>query len=206
MYPPQPHRRLLTDLAEQMRSLYGEMDRAYRAAAAGAGFVCRGCPDNCCESHFYHHTYAEYGYLLGGFSGLPAAVRLLARRRAAAYLKDASAALQSGMAVKSMCPLNDDGRCVLYVHRPMICRLHGIPHELTLPGQPKRTGPGCKAFYSQCGRGGHRPLERTPHYRNLAELEIRLKRGLGLNRKIKLTIAEMLLREPEAGIEGGCRP
>jgi cell division protein YceG involved in septum cleavage len=38
-----------------------------------------------------------------------------------------------------MCPLNEEGRCSLYLHRLMICRMHGVPSSLTFPnGQTKK--------------------------------------------------------------------
>ena len=75
----------------------------------------------------------------------------------------------------------------------MICRLHGIPHELSRPGQPAQAGPGCGEFLRRCGHQPHRPLDRTPLYTGLARLESELRQALGVRRRFKHTIAEMLL-------------
>jgi hypothetical protein len=93
----------------------------------------------------------------------------------------------------------------------MICRLHGIPHEFTPPGHPQRLGRGCKAFYAQTGQQEKHRLDRTPHYLKLAQLEAQFKRQLGLNQKIKLTVAQMLLRKPAGAIaeclsSASCQP
>jgi Fe-S-cluster containining protein len=95
-----------------------------------------------------------------------------------------------------MCPLNLAGRCRLYEFRPMICRLHGVAHELHPPGRPVVIGPGC-AEYERCrgsARAGER-FDRTPFYTRLAALESEFRTTEGLQRRIKLTVAEMLLAE-----------
>lgn len=92
-----------------------------------------------------------------------------------------------------MCPLNAEDRCQVYAHRPMICRLHGIPHELRFPGRPPQQNPGCEEFHRRCGRSGDHPFDRTPLYTELARLESECRQALMLRRKIRMTIAEMLL-------------
>jgi hypothetical protein len=96
-------------------------------------------------------------------------------------------------AVRLMCPLNVDTRCILYPYRPMICRLHGIPHELKKPGQPGIAGPGCGTFDSRCGHKPYIPFDRTSIYRDMAELESDLRQATRFQDKIRMTIAEIIL-------------
>ena len=178
------------------------MDRAYNQAASAAGFVCTGCEDNCCRSLFYHHTYLEYIFLRSGFAELSQARRQEIKERALAYVRSVSATPAGPVGKRMICPLNNEGRCRLYAVRPMICRLHGIPHEFTPPGHSLRLGTGCKAFYDQSGPNENYRLDRTPHYLEMARLEAQFKWQLGLNQKIKLTVAEMLLRQSLGACDG----
>jgi Fe-S-cluster containining protein len=91
--------------------------------------------------------------------------------------------------------LNHNGWCLVYTHRPMICRLHGIPHELYRPDGEILKSPGCDAFFDQCrqrGKNDYIPFDRTPFYRQMAMLEKELRLETGYHEKIKLTIAQML--------------
>ena len=96
---------------------------------------------------------------------------------------------------KILCPLNEDERCVLYAHRPMICRLHGIPHQMRRPDGQSIQGPGCDDFYRQCANSTGMPLDRTPHYIAMAQLERRLREQTGYRDKIKLTIAQIIIAD-----------
>ena len=87
------------------------------------------------------------------------------------------------------------GCCVLYTHRPMICRLHGIPHELSRPGAAAQRSPGCGEFDRRCGGMAYRRFDRTPFYAELARLEAEFRQALGVRRRFKHTIAEMLLND-----------
>jgi Fe-S-cluster containining protein len=98
-----------------------------------------------------------------------------------------------------MCPLNREGRCVLYAHRPMICRLHGIPHALRRPDGRVLTGPGCDDYAAQCGPVVKARLDRTPLYTAMAQVERELRQALGFEGKTKMTIAEMILDDRMAG-------
>lgn len=82
---------------------------------------------------------------------------------------------------------------MLYEQRPMICRLHGIPHTLRRPDGRIQTGRGCDDFYRQCGRGVAAPLDRTPLYIAMADLERRLREKLNYRQKIKMTVAEIIV-------------
>jgi len=179
-----------------LRALFAEMDAAYARAAAAAGFECRGCRDSCCRSLFHHHTHLEAIYLREGFGALPQAEReaILARARAAAAVQG----LPDGER-RPMCPLNAAGRCRLYMHRPMICRLHGIAHELHPPGRPLVIGAGCAEYERARGaaRQGQR-FDRTPLYARMAALESEFRESEGLRNRVKLTIAEILLAEEAA--------
>lgn len=187
----------LTLFMERLGRLYAEMDAAYDRAAAAYGFVCRGCEENCCRTRFHHHTLIEAAYLRQGVAELAPA-----RRRAvlaAAEAVAAADALETAAGPRPFCPLAEEGRCGLYRHRPMICRLHGIPHEMALPGQPPRRSPGCRAFESGAGRSPYRPFDRSPLYAALARLEAEFQAALGVRRRIRMTIAEILLDDPLGG-------
>ena len=76
-----------------------------------------------------------------------------------------------------MCPLNEDGRCGLYSHRLMICRLHGVPNRLRYPDGRMLDFPGCHRSQTICERTGSVPIfDRTPLYAKLMELEIQFVR------------------------------
>jgi Fe-S-cluster containining protein len=184
-------------LLQELSQLYERMDRAYEEAAAAYGFVCAGCEDNCCKTRFYHHTLIEYLYLNAGLDRLPTAQRECIVRRAGDAVQAMDAADGSGRAVAVMCPLNEAQRCLLYAYRPMICRLHGIPHQLHRPDGQRLVGPGCGDFDRRCGRSNRIFLDRTPFYADMAGLEKRLRRQFKFEGKIKLTIAQMLTRNIE---------
>ncbi|MEW6670386.1 MAG: YkgJ family cysteine cluster protein [Thermodesulfobacteriota bacterium] len=168
------------------------MDQAYRAAAEQSGFVCSGCEENCCRSRFYHYTWLEYFYLLEGFHRLAPEDRR-SIRQAAENVRQQDRLETSGADSRPMCPLNLEGRCRLYPHRPMICRLHGIRHKLQRPGKVLLCGPGCETFERLRPVPGEARLDRTPYYRQMAELELKFKNEAGICRKVKMTIAEMIL-------------
>lgn len=177
----------------QIIELFGQMDRAYDTAAQKTGFVCNGCNDNCCMTRFYHHTLLEYLYLKSGLASLDPDVLEKVRVQAGSALEQMAELEQSNQPIRVMCPLNTAGRCILYEQRPMICRLHGISHTLRRPDGQIQSGPGCDDFYAQCGESIENHLDRTPLYVALAKLERELRDSMGFNRKIKMTIAEMIV-------------
>ena len=181
------------EMQHSVARLFQRMDRAYDQCAAESGFVCEGCRDNCCLTRFYHHTLIEVLYLQWGLRALPAQRRQQIQAAAETSLKTTAEQQRNGEPVRVMCPLNEKGLCVLYVQRPMICRLHGIPHLLRRPDGLTRSGPGCDDFDRQCGSGDHVPLDRTPLYMEMADLERRLRSQLGYHQKIKMTVAEIIL-------------
>jgi Fe-S-cluster containining protein len=184
---------LRASFLERLRRSYAAMDAAYAQAAAAYGFVCDGCVESCCRTRFHHHTLLEYLGLRAGLDQLPDERRAQLRDRAAAFVEQNAHDRAPGPEERPFCPLNEEGRCVLYVHRPMICRLHGIPHELHPPGRAPRLGPGCDEFHRRCGRPVYHCFDRTPLYTELAQIESELQRVLGQRRKIRMTIAEMIL-------------
>ena len=176
----------------KLKSVYAGMDRKYVTIAANYGFLCQGCEENCCRTRFYHHTLLEYLCIREGFNALPSDKKRQVRTRAKTVIAISAIADRKGIPIKEMCPLNLDGRCMLYAFRPMICRLHGIPHELHRPGSGVRYHPGCHIFCDQCRDSSYCRFDRTPFYIEMAELERELKATVGIIQKIKMTMAEML--------------
>lgn len=184
---------------DRLAAIFRKMDERYDETADKYGFVCSGCEDSCCQTRFYHHTLIEYFYLESGLESLSSADRMIIHSRALNV--NSKWGTVSAPAPGVMCPLNEDGRCRLYVHRPMICRLHGIPHELNHPIKGKAKGPGCHEFIIQCGGKSYIPFDRTPLYRELADLEKSFRQETGLSAKMKMTISEIL-----ANIQDGVYP
>ncbi|MBF0200502.1 MAG: hypothetical protein HQK66_04145 [Desulfamplus sp.] len=185
------------NLLDTLKSLYRKMDSAWEEAASIYGFQCSGCSENCCETQFYHHTFIERAYLLYGLSRLPSPAVVKALKRGELVNKKIKLASKRGESIRIMCPLNLDEKCIIYPFRPMICRLHGIPHELHPPGGgPRGTmiRPGCGAGSSFFEKGYH-TFDRTPFYSEMAVLEteyIRFK-FKGRPGKIKQTVSEMIV-------------
>ncbi len=168
---------------ERLGSIYSSIDKKYTKAADQYGFKCSGCDDNCCMTHFYHHTYIEYFYIIMGF-------KLLSRDLRKDILIHAEVVCKKS----DMCPLNIKDKCILYKQRPMICRMHGIPHELNKPGMPAHYGEGCKLFMEQHGHKNYFSFDRTPFYFEMACLENELKDKIALKGKFKKTVAQMLTK------------
>ena len=187
--PPDEYAGFIKDL----KDIFQGMHYAYEEAAEAYSFCCNGCEDSCCRTRFYHHTLLEYVYLYEGYRRLARDTRENAIKRAQIICAEYKRADKGGEAIRRMCPFNFDGRCSLYDNRPMICRLHGIPHELHHPGRSVSYGPGCDEFTRICGQGDYHKFDRTPHYFALANLENRFKNELGFSGKIKVTIAEMIV-------------
>lgn len=190
-----PSRERYLPLLQRLEALFDEMDRAYSAVADQYGFHCSGCADNCCLSRFAHHTLLEYLYLVEGMGTLETETAAALSQHAVAVAVQMADVDRSGEPLRSMCPLNRQGRCLLYRHRPMICRLHGIPHELRGPAGSFVRHPGCDVFFDHCrerGQTDYIPFDRTPYYRRMAMLEQDLRRLTGYTEKIKLTVAQAL--------------
>lgn len=182
------------ELFQRLEQLYTDMEQAYARTAQQAGLNCTGCPDNCCTSYFQHHTHMEWAYLWDGLRTLPQERLEEIRAKALEHVRLSRQMLKQQRAPNLMCPLNADGRCMLYAHRLMICRLHGVPNRFTLPNGQARTFPGC--FRCQeilAGQDAPPVLERTDFYRRLAALEMDFLRDLtARSAKVRLTLAQMI--------------
>jgi hypothetical protein len=188
-----PDRDTLLRSVSKLQALFEKMDREYQAVSEKYGFVCGGCVDNCCRTRFYHHTFIEYHYIRQGFETISEQQQQKRRQTASVVDQIHTLAHREGTAAKEMCPLNMKGRCILYAYRPMICRLHGLPHELRRPGKAAQNHPGCNAFYEQCRQPAYIRFDRTPFYIEMSALERELKSALGISERIKMTVAQMLL-------------
>jgi hypothetical protein len=176
----------------RLEVLFESMDQKYKQAAEYYGFYCEGCEDNCCRTRFYHHSLLEYLYIHEGFQTLSQNKQIEIQNKALAVCRETEADKQKELTLRRMCPLNFDGRCILYHYRPMICRLHGIPHELHRPGQKTIYGPGCDTFIKMCGEKKDYPFDRTPFYFEMAGLENELRQAVGFQKKLKITVAQMI--------------
>lgn len=186
------------EIARQVAELYSDMETAYDALAHELMFTCRGCPDNCCDSYFQHHTYTEWAYLWEGLRKLPEEKRKYFEKRAEDYVTESNRMLAQGERPSLMCPVNEEGLCALYPHRLMICRMHGVPSAMTRPDGKRLEFPGC--FRCQeivAGRDDVPHLDRTRLYQRLVLLEME---WLGQKRtilpKVKMTLAEMIVKGP----------
>jgi Fe-S-cluster containining protein len=178
---------------DRLRFIYVDMDQEYSNAAEHYGFDCIDCADICCQTRFFHHTYLEYLYVQAGFQTL-SPVQQEKIMTAALSVEQQSAALNKMQKpVRLMCPLNIGKLCVLYRYRPMICRLHGIPHELQKGADKRVFRPGCEAFDDRCSHKPYFQFDRTPFYRKMAALEKELRQAYGISSKIKMTIAEIIV-------------
>ena len=209
-------------LYQRLAHLYQRMENAYAACAREAGLSCAGCPTNCCTSFFQHHTYVEWSYLWRGLSELAPQRRQELIRRAENYMRDANQAIALNALPNAMCPLNEEGLCILYPYRLMICRLHGTRNVFTRPDGFQQVFPGCARFTAlpcstgnfpsapasetptappqNAGASGSHPcptLDRTPFYAELAALEMEFhKRAAGPLPRVNLTLAEMIVLGP----------
>ena len=189
---------LQPELAAKIAELYSRMEQVYDLVAQQLDFTCQGCPDNCCDSYFQHHTHAEWGYLWVGLLELEPEKRAAMESRAADYAAACEKALARGERPQLMCPLNEKGRCSLYLHRLMICRMHGVPSSLTFPNGKVQKFPGCFRCQEIVGdRQAVPSVERASLFRELVALEQELLgEKQGQLPKLKKTIAEMILAGP----------
>jgi Fe-S-cluster containining protein len=176
----------------KLDKLYIKMDKAFETAASHYGFICNGCEDNCCKSFFYHHTFIEKDYLLSIANDFSPDKKIALKKNAEIYL-DVISYGNTEFKEKPLCPLNKNSKCVLYNQRPMICRLHGIPHHLNIPGKDITKNPGCNAGLTFFNSTKYFPFDRIPFYQEMAEIEKEYRQKFTKSGKIKQTIAHMLL-------------
>ncbi|MDR3641287.1 MAG: hypothetical protein P4L39_08185 [Humidesulfovibrio sp.] len=185
----------------RLRDLYARMDQAYAASANAIGLSCAGCKDSCCETLFRHHTYVEWVDLAQGLAALPEDRREEIRQSAETWLRIQRNALP-GTSPRVPCPLGlereGDLVCGLYEHRPMVCRLHGVPNTLLRHGSEQTAFPGCDRAQNLAKTCPPALLDRTPLLSELARLEMDLlgRERMGKMSRVDLTIAEMILMGP----------
>lgn len=182
-----------TILFERLATLYACMDKAWETAAAHYGFVCKGCADNCCATEFYHYTYIEKHYLISGLKTLTLSDVETIKGKAKTACTARDEAKPAERPIRVMCPLNSSGLCQLYKFRPMICRLHGIPHELKKPGTPPVRHQGCPDGTPLFKARAYYKFDRTPLYSELAKIEMEYRRSTGNQTRMRQSIAEMLI-------------
>ncbi len=195
-----PRLELSGPLEQRLAELYARMEEAYDKVARALDFGCTGCPDNCCDSYFQHHTYAEWLYLHHGLRQLAVAKQQEITERATEYLRRCAKAEAQGLRPQVMCPLNEEGLCILYKHRLLVCRTHGVPAKMRRPDGRVLNFPGC--FRCQQLVDGKREqgleipvMPRTALLMELVDIENELlcfRRHL--YPKVNLTIAEMIVR------------
>ncbi len=178
---------------ERLEDLYARMDVEYGQISRLYGLDCEGCDDNCCSQRFHHHTFAEYLYLLEGLKAAEPELRETILRRARVVVESYAHELQAGEIFKLMCPVNFNGLCALYKWRPMICRLHGLPHYFIMPDGSRKAGSGCHRISAAEKTTPHHGMDRTPFYTGLAGIEKDVREHLGYRERFRKTTAQMLM-------------
>lgn len=193
---------LSPQLTQELAAIYQAMQEGYERVSEEVGLTCEGCPDNCCDSYFLHHTYSEWAYLRQGLCRLDAEERERIVNRAKEYIAHSAEPLAEGRHPRIICPLNDNGLCSLYQHRMLVCRMHGIPATLTRPDGQSMRFPGCfrcqEIVQEKYESATDAPaMDRSRLFRQLAALEARLlgKRN-HLYPRVKKTIAQMIVEGP----------
>ncbi|MBI9074544.1 MAG: hypothetical protein JEZ02_03960 [Desulfatibacillum sp.] len=184
---------VIRSFISRIEDLYGRMDQVYTDISQAHGFHCQGCEDNCCKTWFFHHTFLEYLCIMEGCYLLEAKDYEDALQRARDVIIHVNTYHKTSEAFRTMCPLNDQGKCMIYQHRPTICRLHGIHYQFSMPNGAIHQGIGCQAFEDIAKANNvESVLDRTPFYQEMAGLEKELRQRSGFNQPIKMTVAEML--------------
>jgi len=189
-------------LAERIAGLYARMEEDYNKVARALGFSCVGCPDNCCDSYFQHHTYAEWAYLWRGLRMMSDEKQEKIRQWAVKFREKSRQAESRGERPQVMCPLNENGLCVLYAHRLLVCRTHGVPARMRRPDGQILRFPGCfrcQELVDEREKTGLKTpsVERTLLLTELVKIEEELlEYRRQLYPKVKMTIADMILEGP----------
>ena len=190
------------EFSQELANIYAAMEDGYDKVAVEIGLSCQGCPDNCCDSYFLHHTYCEWAYLWEGLLELAEEQRGSIIERAEKYVQESHRQLARNERPQILCPLIDNGLCGLYRHRLLVCRMHGIPATMTRPDGQSMRFPGCfrcqEIVTEKYPQEQDAPaMDRTSLFRQMVSLETRLldeKRHL--LPKVKLTIGEMIVQGP----------
>ena len=189
---------LTDEQVAELERIYQALQENYETVAKELDFTCTGCPDNCCDSYFLHHTYVEWAYLWLGLHQLSATRLAELRARAEAYIEACRDAELNNERPVVMCPLNDEGLCSLYHYRLLVCRTHGVPARMTRPDGKTLHFPGCfRCQELHAAKQSQAEVDRTPWLARLAALE----RSLFDNKrhllpKVRLTIARMIVDGP----------
>ena len=199
------------ELSQEISEIYQAMQEEYKKMADEIPLTCKGCPDNCCDSYFQHHTFSEWAYLWEGLRRLDDAPLDRITQRAKEYVRESADVLATGSRPQLMCPLNEDGLCVLYQNRMLVCRMHGIPAALTRPDGKSMRFPGCfrcqeivREKYEQ--ETDAPAMDRTLLFRRLAALESRfMGERRHLYPRVKKTIADMIVQGPPAIATPHCK-
>ncbi len=193
---------LLPDiLTKRLEEIFRKLQDGYDRVAQELRFSCNECPDNCCDSYFLHHTYAEWAFLWIGFRRLDVRRQSTLLERSRTWLHQCEMAMATGERPMVMCPLNENGLCVLYEHRLLVCRTHGVPARITRPDGQELRFPGCfrcqEIVAAEFPEKQPSHVVRTPHLHSMALLENQLLDGKRhLLPKVRITIAEMLVKGP----------
>jgi Fe-S-cluster containining protein len=180
------------EMIPRIEALYRAMEDAYNRTAADVGFSCRGCDGTaCCTVDLPLRTHAEKLVLKQGFAALDQARQKAVVQRSLSVV-GLKAESPRGEAYRSaVCVLNEGGVCSLYAHRPMICRLAGVPHVIARPDGKNVYGDGCTRFMMDFApRYPNVRLDRTGFYQELATIELEMVRRHHSRSKLE-TIAEV---------------
>jgi len=182
------------ELIPRLAELYSKMDSSYEAVVGRAGFSCNGCDGvKCCTVDLSLHTSIEMVYLRRGFNTLDSSRQQDILQRCGQIVKDKRRDPWGDSYRSAICALNLDGLCSLYMYRPMICRLAGVPHSFSRPDGTTVESVGCTRYEADI-RSNYPDLsiDRTPFYRSMALMEMEIVRARG-NRTECRTISETLI-------------
>ncbi|BCB97213.1 hypothetical protein JZK55_21350 [Dissulfurispira thermophila] len=176
----------------RLTDIYKAIDNLYYAAIKHYNFSCEGCEDNCCATKFYHHTNIEELYLSDGLKRLDKDKKKEILVRAEEVVKIHNSFPED---VRVMCPLNENGLCIMYEHRPMICRIHGVPYQMLTKNMSIEFGTGCHRFINEKLNENiqYFMFNRTVFYVEMAKAEKELRDALNLAGDYKKTTAEMVV-------------
>jgi len=178
----------LSDVYERLDSAYDELAMKYD------GFSCNGCEKVCCDRVFIHFTLIEHFHLIEGFRKLSPDKREAVLERAEEYNRGFSETAHPEENFRMLCPLCEENRCILHPHRPLLCRVYGLPGVLKREtGEPLRF-PGCWRFLDLHGEGSE-PLDRTAFFGEVAGIEKELREKLTYFQRYRKTVAQMILDE-----------